>query len=123
MIPSAEEKTKAMFQTLVGLREAIRFPGDIYVLFGFTSAVYWYGVWPFLNGFLEELESPRPGMMTLISIVASGGGVITFFKMTKLFRIRNPTYPSKSVDRFSKPRVDVHTQQSALRINRVSLCA
>ncbi len=57
-----------MLQTLVGLREAIRFPGDLYVLFGLSSAVFWYGGWPFLKGFFEELKSRRPGMMTLISV-------------------------------------------------------
>jgi Cu2+-exporting ATPase len=57
-----------MLQTLVGLREAIRFPGDLYVLFGLSSAVFWYGGWPFLKGFFEELKSHRPGMMTLISV-------------------------------------------------------
>jgi Cu2+-exporting ATPase len=39
-----------MLQTLAGLREAIHFPGDVYVLFGFSSAVFWYGGWPFLKG-------------------------------------------------------------------------
>ncbi len=42
-----------MLEKLVGLREAIGFPGDIYVLyvlFGFSSAVFWYGGWAFLNG-------------------------------------------------------------------------
>src|ERR1022692_819067 len=57
-----------MLQTLVGLREAIRFPGDMYVLFGLSSAVFWYGGWPFLKGFFEELKTRRPGMMTLISV-------------------------------------------------------
>ena len=57
-----------MLQSLVGLREAIRFPGDIYLLFGLSSAVFWYGGWPFLKGFFEELESRRPGMMTLIAV-------------------------------------------------------
>jgi len=57
-----------MLQTLVGLRDAIRFPGDIYVEFGFSSAVFWYGGWPFLKGFFEEIKSRRPGMMTLISV-------------------------------------------------------
>ncbi len=57
-----------MLQTLMGLREAIVFPGDIYVLFGFSSAVFWYGGWPFLEGFFEEIKSRRPGMMTLISV-------------------------------------------------------
>jgi Cu2+-exporting ATPase len=57
-----------MLQTLVGLREAIRFPGDIYVLFGLASAVFWYGGWPFLKGLFEELQSRRPGMMTLVAV-------------------------------------------------------
>ncbi|HUU14413.1 MAG TPA: copper-translocating P-type ATPase [Terriglobia bacterium] len=57
-----------MLQTLVGLREAIRFPGDIYLLFGLSSAVFWYGGWPFLKGFIGEIQSRRPGMMTLISV-------------------------------------------------------
>lgn len=57
-----------MLQTLAELREAIRFPGDVYVLFGFSSAIFWYGGWPFPKGFVEELKSRRPGMMTLISV-------------------------------------------------------
>ena len=57
-----------MLQKLVGLREAISFPGDVYVLFGFSSAVFWYGGWPFLKGLFGELKSRRPGMMTLISV-------------------------------------------------------
>jgi P-type Cu2+ transporter len=60
-----------MLQTLVGLRDAIRFSGDVYVLFGLSSAVFWYGGWPFLKGFLEELKSRRPGMMTLISVAVA----------------------------------------------------
>jgi len=57
-----------MLQSLVGLRDAISFPGDLYLLFGLSSAVFWYGGWPFLRGFVEELTSRRPGMMTLISV-------------------------------------------------------
>lgn len=57
-----------MLQTLVGLREAIRFPGDIYVLFALSSAVFWYGGWPFLTGLCKELKSRQPGMMTLVAI-------------------------------------------------------
>jgi len=57
-----------MLQSLVGLREAIRFPGDIYVLFGLSSAVFWYGGRPFLKGLFEELKSRRPGMMTLVAV-------------------------------------------------------
>lgn len=57
-----------MLQEMVGLRDGIRFPGDVYVLFGFSSAVFWFGGWPFLKGFIEELGARRPGMMTLISV-------------------------------------------------------
>ncbi len=57
-----------LLQKLVGLREAIGFPGDIYVLFGFSSAVFWYGGWPFLKGLFNELKSRQPGMMTLVAV-------------------------------------------------------
>ncbi len=57
-----------MLQELVGLREAIRFSGDLYVLFGLSSAVFWYGGWPFLKGLFEEIRSKQPGMMTLVAV-------------------------------------------------------
>ncbi len=57
-----------MLQALVGLRETIRFPGDIYTLFALSSAVFWYGGWPFLKGLFAEIKSRQPGMMTLISV-------------------------------------------------------
>jgi Cu2+-exporting ATPase len=52
----------------VVLGEFYSFPGDLYVLFVLSSAVFWYGGWPFLRGFTEELRSRRPGMMTLIAV-------------------------------------------------------
>lgn len=57
-----------MLQKLVGLREVIGFSGDLYVLFGFASAVFWYGGWPFLKGLFKELKSGQPGMMTLVAV-------------------------------------------------------
>lgn len=57
-----------LLQKLVGLREAIHFIGDLYVLFGFASAVFWYGGWPFLKGLFKELKSLQPGMMTLVAV-------------------------------------------------------
>ncbi len=57
-----------LLQKLVGLRAAIRFSGDVYVLFAFASAVFWYGGWPFLKGLFKELESRQPGMMTLVAV-------------------------------------------------------
>ena len=57
-----------LLQTLVGLQKAIRFPSDSYILFGLSSAVFWYGGWPFLKGLYDELKSRQPGMMTLIAV-------------------------------------------------------
>lgn len=78
-----------MLQTLVGLRESISFSGDIYVLFGFSSAVFWYGGWPFLKGFVEEIKDRRPGMMTLISVAIATAylysGAVVFGLTGKMF--------------------------------------
>ena len=57
-----------LLQKLVGLLEPISFPGDLYVLFGLSSAVFWYGGWPFLKGLYTELKSRQPGMMTLVAV-------------------------------------------------------
>lgn len=57
-----------MLQKLVGLNDAISFSGDTYVQFGFASAVFWYGGWPFLKGLFSELKSHKPGMMTLVAV-------------------------------------------------------
>lgn len=60
-----------MLQTLVRLHETISFSGDIYVLFGFASAVFWYGGWPFLSGLFKELKARQAGMMTLVAVAIS----------------------------------------------------
>ena len=60
-----------MLQKLVGLREAVRFPGDLYVLFGLSSAVFGYGGRPFLKGSFTELKALRPGMMTLVAVAVA----------------------------------------------------
>ena len=57
-----------LLQSLVGLRDAIRFSGDAYVLFGLSSAVFWYGGWPFFKGMFDELKALAPGMMTLVAV-------------------------------------------------------
>ncbi len=56
-----------MIQKFLGIREAIRFAGDMYVLFGLSSIVFFYGGWPFLKGLFDELKKRQPGMMTLIA--------------------------------------------------------
>ena len=55
-----------LIQSLLGLR--LRFPGDVYVLFGISTFVYLYGGKPFLKGLLDELKKRQPGMMTLIAL-------------------------------------------------------
>lgn len=57
-----------VIQQLLGLEGVIKFPGDSYVLFILSSAVYFYGGWPFLKGIYGELKSKSPGMMTLIAL-------------------------------------------------------
>lgn len=47
---------------------SLTFPGNMYVIFGFSSFVFFYGGWPFLKGIFEELGKKSPGMMTLIAL-------------------------------------------------------
>jgi Cu2+-exporting ATPase len=60
-----------MIQRFLGLDETLAFPGDVYVLFGLASVVYFWGGWPFLKGIARELTARRPGMMTLIALAIS----------------------------------------------------
>ncbi len=56
------------FWGLFGLNPPLRFAGDRYAEFGFASVVFFYGGWPFLKGFAEEVGQRRPGMMVLIAV-------------------------------------------------------
>lgn len=56
---------------MFGARPLVAFYGDHYVLFAFSSAVFFYGGWPFLKGFANELTKRQPGMMTLIAVAIS----------------------------------------------------
>ena len=60
-----------LIQRILGLEEALAFPGDSYLQFAFASIVYLYGGWPFLKGLIDELGAKRPGMMTLIALAIS----------------------------------------------------
>jgi len=55
-------------QEFAGVGQALRFPGDQYVLFLLASFVYFYGGYPFLKGIVNELRARLPGMMTLIAV-------------------------------------------------------
>jgi len=57
-----------LIQKLLGLQAIISFPGQRYLLFLLSSAIFFYGGYPFLSGFLGELRRLRPGMMTLIAL-------------------------------------------------------
>lgn len=59
-----------------------RFTGDLYILFGLSTLVFFYGGWPFLKGGVKELKDRSPGMMTLISlaiIIAYGYSSVVVF--------------------------------------------
>ncbi len=47
------------------------FSGDKYLLFVLSTAVFFYGGWPFLKGASKELKNKLPGMMTLIAVAIS----------------------------------------------------
>ena len=42
------------------------FSADRYVVLGLSTAVYFYGGWPFLKGLTDEVKARTPGMMFLI---------------------------------------------------------
>ncbi len=60
-----------MIQGFLGLREALRFPGDSHLQWALASAIFAYGGWPFLKGLYDELRKKNPGMMTLIALAIS----------------------------------------------------
>ena len=44
------------------------FPGAMLLLFGLSTAIYFYGGYPFLDGLKNEMKKAAPGMMTLIAV-------------------------------------------------------
>jgi len=78
-----------MIQRFLGLGDSIRFTGDSYILFAFSSIIFFYGGYPFLKGFLDELRSAHPGMMTLIAIAITTAyvysSVVVFGLSGKIF--------------------------------------
>ena len=80
-----------MLQALVGIGDFLRFSGDLYVLFAFSSVVFFYGGYPFLKGLIDELKSRQPGMMTLIAIAITTAygysSVVVFGLAGKMFSL------------------------------------
>jgi Cu2+-exporting ATPase len=60
-----------LIQEFLGLADMLAFPGDLWVLFGLSSVVFFYGGWPFLTGAVDELKDASPGMMLLIGVAIS----------------------------------------------------
>jgi Cu2+-exporting ATPase len=60
-----------LLQNLLGVEEAWSFTGDRYLQFVLSSAVFFYGGWPFLTGLVDEIDKKQPGMMTLIGVAIS----------------------------------------------------
>jgi Cu2+-exporting ATPase len=57
-----------LIQGLLGIADPLDFPGDTYVLWALSTAIFFYGGLPFLKGIFSELKSKSPGMMTLIAL-------------------------------------------------------
>ncbi|MGD8362422.1 MAG: copper-translocating P-type ATPase [Gemmatimonadota bacterium] len=57
-----------LIQDALGVQEVLAFPGDLYLLFGISSLVFFYGGWPFLKGAMKEVRERSPGMMLLIAL-------------------------------------------------------
>ncbi len=54
-----------------GLADTVGFAGDHYLVFGLSSAIFFYGGLPFLKGLFTEVQSKNIGMMTLIGLAIS----------------------------------------------------
>jgi P-type Cu2+ transporter len=59
-----------LIREFIGLQE-LAFRGDVYVLFGLSSMIFFYGGYPFLKGLVKELSDANPGMMTLIGVAVT----------------------------------------------------
>src|SRR5437868_4499617 len=60
----------------------LKFYGSKYILSLLSSLVFFYGGWPFLKGWIDEMRKWKPGMMTLIGfaiLVAYVYSVATVF--------------------------------------------
>lgn len=64
------------------LNYSLKFKGDVFLLFIFSSIVFFYGGSPFLKGSVNELKRKVPGMMTLISLAIA---VAYFYSSAVIF--------------------------------------
>ena len=66
-----------------------QFPGSKYLLFALSSIVYFYGGWPFVKGFFNEIKNRAPGMMTLIAMAIS---VAYFYSVATTFGLPGESF-------------------------------
>ncbi|MEJ2494918.1 MAG: heavy metal translocating P-type ATPase [Ignavibacteriaceae bacterium] len=78
-----------LIQHFLGLKEALRFTGDIYVLFALSTFVFFFGGYPFLKGLIDELKQKQPGMMTLIALAIS---VAYFYSGAVVFGVQGEVF-------------------------------
>jgi len=78
-----------LVQQFIGLGDSIRFPGDSYLAFIFSSFVFFYGGFPFLKGMFDELRKKQPGMMTLIAVAVS---VAYFYSSAVVFGLEGKVF-------------------------------
>ena len=78
-----------MIQEFLGLEDSLRFPGDLFINFLFSSAVFFYGGWPFLKGLYDELKAKNPGMMTLIALAVA---VAYFYSSAVVFGVKGKIF-------------------------------
>ncbi|MBD3223127.1 MAG: copper-translocating P-type ATPase [Caldithrix sp.] len=73
-----------MIQNFLGLGDALRFSGDLFINFIVSTMVFFYGGWPFLTGLIDELRQKNPGMMTLIALAIA---VAYFYSSAVVFGV------------------------------------
>ena len=78
-----------LVQQFLGLKETLRFSGNIYVLFGLSTFTFFYGGWPFLKGLFDEIKKKQPGMMTLIALAIS---VAYFYSGAVVFGVKGEVF-------------------------------
>ncbi len=76
-------------QKFIGFGDALRFTGDLFLLFALSSFLFLYGGQPFLKGFVSDVKAARPGMMTLVALAITTAyvysSVVVFGLSGKIF--------------------------------------
>ncbi|NSL86491.1 cadmium-translocating P-type ATPase [Chitinophaga sp. Mgbs1] len=72
-----------MIQHWLGLD--IHFTGDKYLLFTLSAVIFFFGGWPFLSGWWNEMKTRNPGMMTLIGFAIT---VAFIYSVATLFGLQ-----------------------------------